>query len=198
MHYSISKDQISSMMNSPGEVRGDALLKDKLFILNRGGEEKLKKIEEELEEMGYPFSYNKIIARKFYPWIIRILSLLAISRIFNMNGSEIKKMGKLSYKKHFLSFINNFSGLEKNVKTVSKNWRKKNTIGRIDVKTVNEKERYLVVRLYNLHFHPIYCDYFLGYLEGALETFKNIKVESKETKCYFKGDDFFHEFLLKW
>jgi len=198
MHYSIDKNQISTMINSPGEIRGDVLLKDKLFVLSKGGEEKLKKTEEELEEMGYLFYYNKIAGRRFYPWSIRILSLLAISRVFNMNSNEVKEMGKLSYKRPFSSFAYFFPSIEKSAKVIGKDWRKKSTIGRVDVKTIDRKEKYLAVRLYNLHFHPIYCDYFLGYIEKVFETSKISMIESKEARCYFRGDDFFHEFLLKW
>jgi len=188
-------------MGMPGKVRGDVILKDKEYLLKKGGGEKIRKAEDELRDIGKGFSYGEIEKNKFYPWGQRVLSLLAVSRVLNMDRDKVKEMGRSSVKncpferiiKRY--FISTKSVFEKEVKR----WRKNNTIGRLEVISVDEKKKEVVVRLYNVNFHPIFCDYLQGYFQAIGEKNKGEgMVSCEETKCYFKGEDVFHEFLIKW
>ncbi len=200
LHYEITKEAINEMMNAPGEVCGATLKTDKDFILKKGGEEKLKEVEKELEEMGYPFSYKKIENMKFYPWGRRVLSLIAISRVFKMDREKIKEMGMNAPKKSFLVklFMRYFLTPESTFKKVSSLWRQHHTIGRLEVIRINKEERNTSLRLYNLNFHPIFCDYLCGYFIGIAKMVEGSQVTCEEKKCFFKGESFFHEFFLTW
>ncbi len=200
MYYEINRETIDAMMNAPGEVKGELFMADRSFILEKGGKEKMKQIEGELETMGYPFSYSEIRNKDYYPWGRKVLSLLAISSVFSMDKKEVEEMGRIALRKSIMErfFIRRFSSTEKTLRKASKRWRRYHTIGRLEVVEVDEGKKKAVLRLYNINFHPIFCDYLCGYFAEVVRMIKGKETTCEEVKCYFKGESFFHEFLLKW
>jgi hypothetical protein len=200
LYYSVTGEAIDAMMKSPGEVRGAVFKTDENFILEKGGEEKLKEVESELEEMGHSFSYKNIKNMEYYPWGMRALSLLAISRVFNMDKKMIEEMGRVAPKKSFIVrfFMRHFFTVESTFKKAAEMWREHHTIGRLEVVELDNDKRKAVVRLYNLNFHPIFCDYLCGYFAAIAKIVEGKEVKCEEVKCFFKGESFFHEFLLTW
>ncbi len=200
MHYEVNKETINAMMSSPGEVKGRVLKDDELFVLEKGGREKIDQIERELDMLACPFLYEEIKSEKYYPWARRALSLIAISRVFSMSKKEVEEMGRAAPKNSFLVnlFTKRFLTVEKIFKKASKAWRKDHTVGRLEVVETDSDAKRAVLRLYNLNFHPVFCDYLCGYFAAIAENGGLEKVSCEEVKCYFKGESFFHEFLLKW
>ncbi len=200
MHYDVTREAIDAMMSAPGEVIGSVLKIDEKYILKRGGAARLKMIEEEFGDMGHPFEYKRVNSKEYYPWGRRALSLLAISRVFNMNKEEVIKMGKSALQMFFLKklFIVQFSTIEKLLKREEELWRKNHTIGRLEIVDVNREKRMAVLRLYNLNFHPIFCDYLCGYFAALARLVEGDTAYCREENCFFKGESFFHEFLLTW
>lgn len=200
MYYEISRENLQAIMTAQGEVRGSVLQKDEKFVLQNGGRAKLKAVENEIKEMGYNLSYKDIKKNNFYPWGYRILSLLAISFALKRDSKKMKEMGVVATKKGKLCQLleRKFFDIEKILQRTVKKWRKNNTVGRLEIIEVNKTERIAVVRLYNLNYHLIFCDYFAGELEGLGQNTEGDGLICKETKCYFRGEDFFHEFMLKW
>lgn len=187
-------------MAMPGEVHGLALLSDKEFILKERGRKKLEEAQEEIRDMGEELSYGKIEEKKFYPWGKRVLSLLAASRVLRMDNEKVKKMGQASLKRSFWSkFLTRYLSTTKDVfEREVRSWRKKSTVGRLELISVDEKKKEVTLRLYNLNFHPIFCDYFEGYLQAVGELNKGVPATCMEKSCYFRAEGPFHEFLLKW
>ncbi len=200
MYYEVNKEAIDAMMSAPGEVKGRVLKTDESFVLEKGGREKLIQVERELDVIGHPFLYREIKGKKYYPWARRALSLLAISRVFSMSKKEVEEMGKSAPKECFLmNFLTRrFFTIEKIFKRFSKAWRKEHTVGRLEVVEADREAKRIVLRLYNLNFHPVFCDYLCGYFTAIAENGGVAKASCEETKCYFKGESLFHEFLLKW
>lgn len=200
MYYIVTQETIDQMMQSPGEVRGEVLKKDEEFILRKGGEEKLKMVEEEIEEMGHAFAYKAIKKGDYYPWGRRILSLLAISRAFNMDKEKVEQMGRSAVEESFLMrfIIGKFFTVNSIFKKNMFTWRRNHTVGRLEIVKIDREQKKAIVRLYNLNFHPIFCDYLCGYFAAIAEIAEGKKVSCKEEKCFFKGESFFHEFLLAW
>ncbi len=200
MYYRIIQEEVDAMMSSYGEARGAVFKTDENYILKKGGAEKLRDVENELTGMGYPFLYKDVKNMDYYPWGMRVLSLLAISIVFNMDKNAIGKMGMVAPKKSFIVrfFMKNFFTIESAFEKASELWRKHHTIGRIEVVEANKKEKKVIVRLYNLHFHPIFCDYLCGYFSAIGKIVEGVNVNCRETNCFFKGESAFHEFLLTW
>jgi len=157
-------------------------------------------VEEEIEEMGYPFTYKAIKKGDYYPWGRRILSLLAISRAFNMDKEKVEQMGRSAVEESFLiKFIaRKFFTVNSIFKKTMFVWRRNHTVGRLEIVKIEREQKKAIVRLYNLNFHPIFCDYLCGYFAAITEIAEGKKVSCKEEKCFFKGESFFHEFLLAW
>jgi len=77
-------------------------------------------------------------------------------------------------------------------------WKKHYDFGILDTHELNEKEKYLVIRLKEYKFHPIICIYFQGYFQRIAQyVIKSEKFTTEETKCMHRGD-LYHEFVVHW
>lgn len=201
MNEELTKEVAQKLMEIKGEVRGVTLGIDRDFILKEKGEEGLKKLEEELEKLGYPIKYKEIETLNYYPVGLRALSLLAIKKVFNFNDEKIKEIGffgtKISFIiKLFIKYV--FSFQKVFFQESPKIWREHWTIGEIVPVELNEEKKYAILRLKDFQLHPIYCCYLGGYFVGLFQMMvKSPKITCEETKCSFRGDEY-HEYLIKW
>jgi len=198
----ITKEEIEKLMNKDVETRGVVLKTDSEYILEKQGESGLKRLEAELEKMGQPIKYQEIKNMDFCPAGLRVLSLLAIKKVFGFDDEEIKEMGFIATKKSLIIklFVRYFLSTERVFyKEAPRIWQKHWTKGTLVPIELNEKEKYAVLRLEDFELHPIYCSVYLrGYFSGILQMLiKTPKITCQETKCSFKGDQY-HEYLLKW
>lgn len=195
----LTKETAQNLMKIEGETRGVVFKTDQDFILKKGGKEGLKKVEKELEKLGYPISYKEMETLAFYPIGLRVLSLLVISQVFNLKEEEIKEMGASAPRVSLIIkfFMQYFLSIRKTFEQVSKIWRKHYTIGDLAPVELNEEEKFLVLRLENFNLHPLFCQYLVGYFRKIAEMILKSEVKSQETECFFRGDDY-HQFLLKW
>jgi len=197
----IVKEEIQKLMKIKGEVRGAVFGIDREYILKEKGEKGLKKVEEELEKLGYPIKYREIQTFNYYPVGLRVLSLLVIKKVFNFNDEKIEEMGFFGTKisviiKFFIKYV--FSPKKAFNAQTSKLWREHWTIGDLIPVELNEEKKYAILRLQNFSLHPIYCTYLKGYFPGPFQLMiKSSKMTCEETKCLFRGDEY-HEFLIKW
>lgn len=199
MEYNISQEEALKIIHSEGEVRGAVLKTDKNFILKKGGEEKVKEVEKELERMGYPLLYDEIQTMSFYPFGVRIISLFAIAKIFNLDSEGIREIGMMAPKSSVLIkiFTKYFLSVEQTLNKVGEVWEKHSTVGKAEAKEVNEKEGYAIFHFSGINFHPIYCSYLAGYLSGIISMTVSKKVDVEETICSFRGGEV-HEFKATW
>lgn len=200
MSYEINQEEIERLKNIKGDVRGAVFKTDQHFILKKeeGG---MEKVQEELKKMGVEIDYDDIDRMGFYPINLRVFSLLAISRAFNMESEEVKEMGKKAPRVSFLIkfFTKYFMSSEKTLSKVTDLWDKHYTKGSVEAVEVKEDEGRAHFRLHESNFHPIFCQYLLGYFSSIVEMVVGAKVESKETKCYFKdNENNHHEFHITW
>lgn len=197
----LTKEVIKKLLEFKGEIRGIDIKSDGEFILKKGGEKGLKKVEEKLKEVGVEIEYRKIKPMEFYPGGLKALSLLAIKEVFGYSEEEIFEIGKANAKfslilKIFMKF---FFPIEKFFfQQTPKIWEKYWTKGRFVPVEFSEKEKRAVVRYEDLNLHPIYCTYLRGYfttLTQLVTGSKNVNV--KEEKCAFFGEKF-HQYLIQW
>ncbi len=197
----LTKETAKKLMEIKEEARGVTLGIDRDYILKEKGEEGLKKLEEELEKLGYPIKYKKIETLAFYPAGLRALSLLAIKKVFNFDDEKIKEIGFLGTKtsliiKFFIRYV--FSFQKVFFEESPKIWREHWTIGKLIPVELNEEKKYAILRLEDFNLHPIYCRFLEGYLSGLFQMMvKSPKITCQETKCSFREDEY-HEYLIKW
>jgi len=200
MYFNLSKKEAEEIMKTEGEVRGTVFKTDEKFILHKGGENKLKEVEKELENWGFPLKYTEAKNMHFYPIGMRVLSLLAIAKSFNFNENQVKdEIGLNAPKMSFIVkiFAQYFFSVEKTFNQVSKIWSRHYSIGDLIPVKLDEKEKEIILELQNFKVHPILCNYLLGYFTKISEIVVKSPVQIEEIECEFRGG-FTHKFLIKW
>lgn len=201
MNQELTKEVAKKLMEIKGEIRGDVLKTDGEYILKEKGEEGLKRLEEELERLGYPIKYKEIETLNFYPIGLAVISNLAIMKVFNFDEKKIEEIGFYATKTSFLVriFVRYFLSLRRVFeKEAPKMWREHFTIGELIPVELNEEKKYAILRLKNFKLHPIYCHTLGGFFCGIGQMLiKSPQITFEETKCEFKGDEY-HEYLIKW
>ncbi len=201
MDQELNKELADQLMAMPGDARGVVFKTDGDYILKEKGEDGLKKLEEELAILGCPIDYKKIRALSFYPIGLRIISLLAIKKLFSFDDAKIKELGTFASKTSLLTklFINYFLSINKVFfEEAPRIWRKHYSVGDLVPIELNEEKKYGIMQIKNYQFHPIFCLYLGSYLCGFLQMLvKSPIITFEETKCPFRGDEY-HEYTIKW
>jgi len=201
MDYKLNKELADQIMAMPGEARGVVFKTDGDYILKEKGEDGLKKLGDELIALGHPIEYKKIEALSFYPIGLRIISLLAVQKVFSFDEAKIKELGSFASRTSLMVklFINYFLSVEKVFfNEAPKIWRKHYSVGDFLPTEFNEKDKYGIIQLKNYQFHPIFCLYLGSYLCGFFQMLiKSPEISFEETKCPFRGDDY-HEYKIRW
>lgn len=197
----LTEEIAKKLMETKGEARGVTFKTDMEFILKEKGEEGLKKVEQELEKIGFPIQYKTIKVMNFYPVGLRIISLLAIKKTFNFDEEKIKSIGFFATKVSLIIklFVKYFFSTERVFyKEAPKMWKKHYTISELTPVELNEEKKYAILRIEDFILHPLFCVYLGGYFCGIFQMLiKTNKINYQETKCPFRGDKY-HEYLIKW
>ncbi len=200
MQYELTQEELKKIMDTKGDVRGVVFKTDYLFVLNNFGGEGVRKVEKELERMGYPFDYkNNVNSMDFYPIGMRAVSLLAIGKVFTLGEKEIEEMGRSAPKSSLMVkfFMRYFLSIENIFNKAGEMWDKHYTVGELDAFQINMEEKYAVIRIHDINLHHIFCIYLSGYLSSVVRMAIGEDVTSERTKCTHKGDDY-HEIIIRW
>jgi len=193
----ISKELAEELMAIKGEVRGIILKTDTRFIIQEKGEEGLKKVEEEMINLGCPLKYKKVKTVSFYPIGLRAISLLVMKKVLGFSDDKIEILGFEVPKSSFLvRLYARFFAMDKRVffRNAAKLWKQVVTIGEFKT-ALDDKNKMAISTLNNFNIHPILCTYLLGIIASFHKIATGAKkVSIKEIKCSFKEDDI-HEFL---
>lgn len=194
----IKKEELENLLKLQGEVRGAVFQTDAKNVLEKEGEEGLKKLEERVRSLGYDINYRTGKATDWHPVGLRIISLLLIRDTLGWSDEDIREMGKTAPKFSFIvKFVFKlFSPLKKLVKEIPRFWKEHYTVGEMEVARFDEEKKELVFHLKDFKIHPIFCTYLEGYVERVL-LFVEQKVVTKETRCPFEGGSV-HEYTSKW
>jgi len=143
MDQELTKEVAKKLIEIKGKAGGVTLKIDAEYILKEKGEEGLKKLEEELEKLGYPIKYKGIKTLGYYPAGLRALSLLVIKKVFNFDDEKIKEIGFFGTKisliiKFFTRYV--FSFQKVFFKEAPKIWREHWTIGEMAPVELNEEK----------------------------------------------------------
>jgi len=201
MEEELTKEFAQKLMELKGEARGVVFKTDTEYVLAEKGEEGLKKLEEDLEKLGYPIKYREIETFSYYPVGLRVLSLLAIKKNLSLDDKKLDDMGFKATKKSLIIkfFIKHVFSLEKIFfQKGPKIWREHWTVGEMIPIELNKTKKYIILKFEDFNLSPVYCVYLKGYLRGLFSMMiKTPEMTCQETKCFFKGDEY-HEYLIKW
>lgn len=199
MEQIITKKEFDKFMGFKEKVRGAGMKMYANFIFKEKGAKGLKKLEDLITSLGYPVKYKKIKAMSFYPLGLEIATLVGIKRLFNFGNEKFEEMGKFQIKGNFIFtlFLNRIVSLKKMAKGVNKVWQKAVGLGNLNVVEVNEGKKYVIFRIENFDYHPLFCHIFKGTAANGFQMIIGKETICQERKCTFSGDDY-HEYLLKW
>jgi hypothetical protein len=201
MNQELTKETVKKLMEIKGEVKGVTFKTDAEHILKEKGEEGLKRLEAELENLGCPIKYQEIKTMFSYPVGLRVISLLAIKKVFGYDDKKIEEMGLLATKRSLIVklFVRYFLSLQRVFsKEAPLLWKQHYSIGELIPVELNEEKKYAILRLKDFNVHPVLCRYLGGYFCGIVQLIvKSSQIDFEERKCTFRGDEY-HEYLLKW
>ena len=194
----LNKEEIDKLLKVKGEVRGVVFQTDGKYVLEKEGEEGLKKLEKRAKELGLPVDYRKGKALDFHPIGLRVISLLLIKDTFGWRDQELWEMGYAAPKTSFMIKIlmRFFINLKKFMEKIPLYWVQHYTIGKLEVVKFDEKDKKAIVRQTGLEIHPIFYTYLEGYYNRVIQFVeKNATVELKEAT--FEGEAY-HVWTLRW
>lgn len=188
-----------NLMKIDGKARGTTFKTDAEYVLREKGEDGLKKVEDRLSVLGFPIKYNDLKAMDFYPIGLRVLSLLAIREVFSFKKEDIRQIGLLASKTSLVMkfFMPYFFSLERTFSLAPQIWEKYYNVGKLVPFEINDKEKFLILKIEGFDIHPIICPYLGGFFSTILKMIIKGPVSCEETKCSFCGGDC-HEYLFKW
>jgi len=194
------KEEADRLMRLKGNSRGEILRTHAIYILYRKGEEGLREVEKKMEELGYPLRFKGIHPLSWYPEALSVLVILCAREIFKWKDSDIFDMGNSAPKYSFIVklLMRYFVSLRRCFEEAPNYWREHFDFGEMEASEISEKEKYLVVRAKGYKFHPLICNFHLGYLLRIAQfIIKNEKIAIEETKCIHKGAPY-HEYVISW
>ena len=122
---------LEEIKKTKGEIIGSSLKADRGFIIEKEGREGLRKVEREMEKLGYLLKYEEINKYKWYPVQQDILSLLLTQKIFNWRDETVREWGRWGAKTNFIiKLLVRLISKETIVKSASKYWRLEKQKGR--------------------------------------------------------------------
>ncbi len=166
----ISPEELKTIKEIKGEVFGAGLKDARQFVLEKEGREGLKKVEEEMEKLGYPLKYEEIERYKWYPCSLDILFYVLCQKVFGWDDKILQEWGRQNVKTYFLTqlMMKYFVSLEVLAKNTGRYWRKFYTTGEVTIKEINKKERYLIGVLKDFKTLPAFLHYLEGYFYQIL------------------------------
>jgi len=195
----ITKEIADELMKMKGETRGISIKGDIDYAIDKKGKQALKKVEDEMERLGYPINYEKMRNMDFYPVGLEAILFLVMKELFNFTDREFEELGEFNSKLSLILrlFMQYFVSIDSTANAAPKIWRKLYSVGDLEMAELNKKEKYAILRIKNFKIHPFHCLSVKGYIHGVMKMVLRGDTTCKETKCPFKGDEY-HEFLIKW
>ncbi|HBH46424.1 MAG: hypothetical protein A2445_03390 [Candidatus Jacksonbacteria bacterium RIFOXYC2_FULL_44_29] len=198
----ITTEEVKAILAKEGDARGVVFLTDANYITLRGQGQILPQIEKQLADWDIPVKFSEIKAMNWYPVAWRMLSLVAIKEVLNWTDEDIRKMGENAPQVSVIVklFFKLFPSVKKFAEQIPRYWRKHYTVGDMEVVSVDETNRQMLLHLKNFNFHPLLCKYYEGYFARATKLTRPVAsvVTAKENDCHFKTGVPFHEYQLNW
>jgi len=194
------KEAIEKIKEIPGNVRGDIIISNLLYIRSKKGDIGLNKVKEKVKELNFSQSLDKIRALEWYPESLSVSIILSAKEVFNWTEKDVFEMGNSSTKTSFImkALMRYFISIDKVFEEASRYWDKYFDFGKLNILEKDKKNKRIVISVEGHNFHPDICIYQAGFmLKIAQLSIGQKEVEIKETKCFFKGDNC-HEYLITW
>lgn len=193
--------EVNDLEKLTGEERGEDIKYLVSYIKKTKGEDGFKKVETELNKVGYKLpNVNKIDNMEWIPASLPSIFLVACIKVFDLQKEDILEMGRkaLGFKIVIKFYVKYFSSFKKTITKAANAWKKHYSFGEIEIVKYSNKDKILIIKLKKFKKHKSTCIYLQGLFSEIVRIAlgkKEINIE--ETKCMFDGDDY-HEYVFKW
>ncbi len=195
------KNIADDLMKKEGNVKGEVFHTHTSYIRYREGEEGLRKVEKELESLGYPVKLDKTHCDHWYKDGLSTLVILAAKEIFNWKEEDVFDMGNSAPKNSFIvkMLVKHFLSIEDVFEKAEQYWSKHYDFASLEKGEFNEKNKYASIMIKNYDSHPLICEAYLrGYiLRIAQFSLKSENIEVEKTECNNGGSDC-HKYIIRW
>ena len=192
----IPEEILEEVKKTEGEIIGVSLSVDRGFVIEKEGREGLRKVEKEMEKLGYPLKQEEIEKYKWYSVQQDILFLLLAQRIFDLDEETIREWGRWGAKTNFIiKLLVRLISKETIAKVAPKYWRKYYTRGELEYK-LDYKKRFGIATIKDFVIYPVHLHFLEGYfyqIMSLIVPFRNLKVKGIETE-----DPNVHQFEISW
>jgi hypothetical protein len=196
----ISKEEIEEIKKTKGNVSGEKFYTTFPYLERREKDNEVKQVLDAMKELGYPINLKEINSSKRYPIKISLLLFVVAKDIFNWKDEDIFEMGRYAPKVSFVTriLLRNLVSIRTIFNKAPDTWKNHYDFGSLEAVEIDEEKRHLIVRVKDFNVHPIMCPYHGGYFQAMAEfCIKEKQVNTKETKCIHRGDDY-HEYFISW
>lgn len=183
-----------------GKVRGVTFITDFNYIKRKKGKKGVEKVQKQITDWGVDLDFTRVSNNNWYPAGWRIISLLAIKKVFNWGDKEIFEMGRAAPKNSFVvkTLLRYFVSMKKTFQETVKYWKKHWTVGELKAEKLDLKNKRIKIRVNDFQAHPVLCQFLKGYFQAILELIvKDSEPVIEEKKCMSRGDKY-HEFQITW
>jgi hypothetical protein len=202
MEEIISKEELSRLLETRGEIRGFAIKPMLDFIIKEEGENGFESLSGTMSKLGSPIDYKNVKTIDFYPFNWHIVFFVVIQKLFNYDNKKFQEIGVFSAKAPFTVRRFMMQALprlpfERIIKETEKIWRKFSTVGDLKIIKVDAEQKELIMRFEDFALHPLMCQLVIGYFSSVAGILIGKKSICEQIKAVYKGDDY-DEFLIKW
>ena len=154
-----------------GNVKGEVLRTTFAYIEMQEGVEGVKKIEDVLSEMGYPFSYESIRPYGWYKESYSVSIYLSAMVVLGWKQEDIYNLASSAFKLSFLLrlIVKQFVSLRQIFEESAKYWDRHLDFGSLVPQEIDEEKRYFIFYIEGYKFHPISNVYHTGYVDAIVK-----------------------------
>jgi len=193
------KSEADTIMAIPGNTNGSTFQTDSEFVVFKEGKEGLKKLEETLGILGYPFSYANVKSYQWYPEAQAVLGIYVAEKIFSWTEKDLFDMG---YSAPALSFIIRilvrFTSLEKTFSQAPMLWTKYYDFGAFETKELDTVNKFLTFTITGYGFFIYMEKYFDGFFTKMLQLVGITSNESLESHWLNEEDHSSRTYRVHW
>jgi hypothetical protein len=194
------KKEVDHLMSLSGNVKGEVLKTTFAYIEMREGPEGVKKIEDVLSEIGYPFSYKAISSYKWYKESYSISIYLSAIVVLGWKQEDIYNLASSALGLSFLLrlIVKQFISLRQIFEESPKYWDRHLDFGSFVPLELDEDKKYITFFIEGYKFHPISNVYHSGYVDAVMKlSVKSEEIIIKVVKSVYDGEPH-TEFLGQW
>ncbi len=188
------------IMSQPGNAKGLTFEPMEKYIEQRKGKEGVKKIENAMDELGYPFSFSEVEEYSWYQESLSTLIIYLTQVIFGWDEDDVYKMGYSDPSiSPILQVAIKFVSLKSAFEQGPGVWEKHYDFGSLAPETLDEENKKVTVKVLNYKQADFMQAYFRGYFSRLTEIITGSEViESKHKECNDPEASVCDLYIVRW